>query len=611
MEETKWNKKFNKIVAPEMGNDIENMDQRNNDDISHMEQKIRRINDKNKGFSNLPALDSIYTPDDSMEPSNFNAVDPVVEGTLIEGLKGKKAKKAKKSKKAKKATPTSSKKKTAPKTTFIQSLKDIMNIEQKVRDLLGISKRVSADASKKVGDATQSIKGLGREGFDNEDEDEGFEDQEGEEGFGDSDEEEGLDNEEEETEGFDNEEEEGKEGFKKRSTSKKTGLKLLADTNKKINTTKNTGLRLLADTNKKISTAKKTARKTGLELLAEMENAFEITFKHILNLLYIPIGIWITFNLYNLLAPMPVPTSTTSVDTESPLKFLQLIFPIFFIFSKIGDIGGWCQKKLEPLVGDMPNTKSYRPSVFIVILASVYIGLYYFQALPGFFALVSRTLDDIDKMINKKAFEEATAKVKAGGENVLGKAKAGLKKLGFISDKDITVIITILTVIGVVATTAISNPIIGLVATFLYIGMALTLKPVLMLGFSLILIVELTLNVFLFPYPALTNVVAIYKHIIEGTSEDWWPRWSKTIVESIFSWYVLLAITGMSSYAIVDIFRHMNATYRNAAIGIFSVPIVVTVGVIAFKIAIFFDKTRDQNRVQPSDVKTNNQVQTV
>ena len=244
-------------------------------------------------------------------------------------------------------------------------------------------------------------------------------------------------------------------------------------------------------------------------------------------------------------------------------------------------------------------------------MASVYIGLYYFQALPGFFALVSRTLDDIDKMINKKAFEEATAKVKAGGENVLGKAKAGLKKLGFISDKDITVIITILTVIGVVATTAISNPIIGLVATFLYIGMALTLKPVLMLGFSLILIVELTLNVFLFPYPALTNVVAIYKHIIEGTSEDWWPRWSKTIVESIFSWYVLLAITGMSSYAIVDIFRHMNATYRNAAIGIFSVPIVVTVGVIAFKIAIFFDKTRDQNRVQPSDVKTNNQVQTV
>jgi len=459
MEETRWNKKFNKNVAPEVGNDIDNMNQPVNDDISRMEQKIRKVNNKRRGFSSLPALDSVYTPDDSMEPSNFNAVDPVVEGTLIEGLKGKKKSKSKKStskskkstSKSKKSTSKSKKSnskskkstsKSVPKTTFIQSLKDTMDIKKKIRGLLGISKRVSADASKKAGDVTQSIKGREgfvdsdeEEGFDNEDDEEGFDNEEDDEGFVDSDEEEGFDN-------------EGREGL--------------------------------------------ISQLAVLEQIADIGNAVEITFKHILNILYIPIGIWITLNLYNLLAPMPVPTSTTSVDTESPLKFLQLIFPIFFIFSKIGDIGSWFQKKLEPLVGDMPNITNYRPSVFIVLLAFVYIGLYYFQALPMFFALVSKTLDDIDKMINKKAFEEATAKVKAEGEKVLGKAKAGLKELGLISDKDITVIITILTVIGVVATTAISNPVIGLVATFLYIGMALTLKPILMLGFSLILIVDLT-----------------------------------------------------------------------------------------------------------------------
>jgi len=557
MEETRWNKKFNKNVAPEVGNDIDNMNQPVNDDISRMEQKIRKVNNKRRGFSSLPALDSVYTPDDSMEPSNFNAVDPVVEGTLIEGLKGKKKSKSKKStskskkstSKSKKSTSKSKKSnskskkstsKSVPKTTFIQSLKDTMDIKKKIRGLLGISKRVSADASKKAGDVTQSIKGREgfvdsdeEEGFDNEDDEEGFDNEDDDEGFVDSDEEEGFDN-------------EGREGL--------------------------------------------ISQLAVLEQIADIGNAVEITFKHILNILYIPIGIWITLNLYNLLAPMPVPTSTTSVDTESPLKFLQLIFPIFFIFSKIGDIGSWFQKKLEPLVGDMPNITNYRPSVFIVLLAFVYIGLYYFQALPMFFALVSKTLDDIDKMINKKAFEEATAKVKAEGEKVLGKAKAGLKELGLISDKDITVIITILTVIGVVATTAISNPVIGLVATFLYIGMALTLKPILMLGFSLILIVELTLNVFFFPYPSLTNVATIYEHMMKNASDSPINKFAKNMIEFIFSWQILFVISGMSIYAMVDIFRHMHATYRNAAIGIFSVPIVATIGLVLFKVKLYLDR---------------------
>ena len=554
MEETKWNKKFNKIVAPEMGNDIENMDQRNNDDISRMEQKIRKVNNIRRGFSSLPALDSIYTPDDTMEPSNFNAVDPVVEGTLIEGLKGKKksSKKssAKKKETAKKKEPAKKKSAKKMEPTFIQNLKSIFDIENTIKRLLGITK-------------TAPVKKKKKEAFEDKDEDEGFESEDEDEGF------------EDEDEGF---EDEDKEGFKKNSK----------------------------------------AKKTGLEQLADIGNAVEITGKHIINLLYIPLGIWITFNLYNLLAPLPVPNDI-SEENESPLKLFQLIFPIFFIFGKLRNIFDWIQNRVKPLV----DPKDYRPTVFIVLLTFVYICLYYFQILPVFSGIISKTLDDLDKMINKKAFDEAKAegkktfdKVKAEGKKTFDKVKAeakkGLKSLGFISDKDITVIITILTVIGVVATTAISNPIIGLIATFLYIGIALTLKPILMLGFSLIAIVGLTMNVFLFPYPSLFNVDAIYEHIIEGTSEDTWPKWSRQIITSILnSWYPLLVISGMSIYAIVDIFRHMNATYRNAAIGIFSAPIVFTVGVIVYKVALRSDQQEvNEPSVEPSAVEMND-VKTV
>ena len=509
-----------------------------------------------------------------MEPSDFNAVDPVVEGTLIEGLKGKKksskkssAKKKETAKKKEPAKKKSAKKKSAKKMepTFIQNLKSIFDIENTIKRLLGITK-------------TAPVKKKKKEAFEDKDEDEGFESEDEDEGFEDEgfeDEDEGFEDEGFEDEGF---EDEDKEGFKKKSK----------------------------------------AKKTGLEQLADIGNAVEITGKHIINLLYIPLGIWITFNLYNLLAPLPVPNDI-SEENESPLKLFQLIFPIFFIFGKLRNIFDWIQNRVKPLV----DPKDYRPTVFIVLLTFVYICLYYFQILPVFSGIISKTLDDLDKMINKKAFDEAKAegkktfdKVKAEGKKTFDKVKAeakkGLKSLGFISDKDITVIITILTVIGVVATTAISNPIIGLIATFLYIGIALTLKPILMLGFSLIAIVELTMNVFLFPYPSLFNVVAIYEHIIEGTSEDTWPKWSRQIITSILnSWYPLLVISGMSIYAIVDIFRHMNATYRNAAIGIFSAPIVFTLGVIVYKVALRSDQQEvNKPSVEPSAVEMND-VKTV
>ena len=540
MEETRWNKKININFAPQVGNDIENMDQPVNDDISRMEQKIRKVNNIRRGFSSLPALDSIYTPDDSMEPSNFNAVDPVVEGTLIEGLKGKKKSKSSKSKSksSKSASKTKSSKsaskpkssKSASKPTFIQNLKDMMDIKKRVRELLGISKRVSSDVSKKADGASKSIKkGSGgkkvskkgkkvREGFD-DDEEEGFDD----------DEQEGFDDEEEE--GFDDDEDE-----------------------------------------------------TNIEGLSNKYDAVDITVKHILNVLYIPIGIWITFNLYNLIAPMPMPND--AMDTESPLKFFQLIFPIFFIFSKLRDIFGWIQNKFKPLVDaqSSPEAKSYGCTVFTVLLIAVYVGLYEFQILPVFFALISKTLDDLDGMINK---------TKADSKKVFGEAKDGLdalKSLGLISDKDITVMITILTVIGVVATTPIANPIIGLVATFMYIGMALTLKPVLILGFSLILLVELTLNVLVFPYPSLTNVATIYDHMKKNASDSPINKFAKNITEFIFSWQILFVISGMSIYAIVDIFKHVHATYRNAAIGIFSAPIVFTLGWIAYKVNLYRDR---------------------
>ena len=67
----------------------------------------------------------------------------------------------------------------------------------------------------------------------------------------------------------------------------------------------------------------------------------------------------------------------------------------------------------------------------------------------------------------------------------------------------------------------------------------------------------------------------------------------------------------MSIYAIVDIFRHMNATYRNAAIGIFSAPIVFTLGVIVYKVALRSDQQEvNKPSVEPSAVEMND-VKTV
>jgi hypothetical protein len=48
----------------------------------------------------------------------------------------------------------------------------------------------------------------------------------------------------------------------------------------------------------------------------------------------------------------------------------------------------------------------------------------------------------------------------------------------------------------------------------------------------------------------------------------------------------------MSIYAMVDIFRRVNATYRNAAIGIFSVPIVVTIGVVLFQVKLYYEQKK-------------------
>ena len=577
-----------------------------------------------------------------MEPSNFNAVDPVVEGTLIEGLKGKKKSKSSKSKSKSKSSKSSSKtsksasktSKSAPKPTFIQNLKDMMDIKKRVRELLGISKRVSNDASKKTGGASKSIKGSGgkkvskkgkkvskkgkkvREGFD-EDDEEGFDDEDDEddeEGFDDDDEEEGFDDDEEE--GFDDDEEEGfddeeeQEGFDDYNNEEEgfddddddeegfddddeTNIEGLSNKSKSKAKSKAKPTSKAKTTSKTMTTSKTTATSnttTTSNTTAtsnkkpNSNDAVDITVKHVLNVLYIPIGIWITFNLYNLIAPMPMPND--AMDTESPLKFFQLIFPIFFIFSKLRDIFGWIQNKFKPLVDaqSSPDAKSYGCTVFTVLLIAVYVGLYEFQILPVFFALISKTLDDLDGMINK---------TKADSKKVFGEAKDGLdalKSLGLISDKDITVMITILTVIGVVATTTIANPIIGLVATFLYIGMALTLKPVLMLGFSLILIVELTLNVLVFPYPSLTNVATIYDHMKKNASDSPINKWAKNITEFIFSWQILFVISGMSIYAIVDIFKHVHATYRNAAIGIFSAPIVFTLGWIAYKVKLYLDR---------------------
>jgi hypothetical protein len=283
---------------------------------------------------------------------------------------------------------------------------------------------------------------------------------------------------------------------------------------------------------------------------------------------------------------MPMPAD--AIDTESPLKFIQLIFPIFFIFSKLRDIFGWIQNKFKPLVdaNSSPDAKSNGPVVFTVLLITVYVGLYQFKMLPLLFAIISKALDDLDNMINK---------TKDKSKIVISKAKDeldALKMLGLISDKDITVIITILTVIGVVATTAISNPVIGLVATFLYIGMALTLKPVLILGISLILIMELTLNALVFPYPSPLNVATIYNHMMKDTADNVVNRWAKNIIKFIFSWQILFIISGMSIYAMVDIFRRVNATQRNAAIGIFSAPIVITIGVVLFKVKLYYEQKK-------------------
>jgi hypothetical protein len=122
--------------------------------------------------------------------------------------------------------------------------------------------------------------------------------------------------------------------------------------------------------------------------------------------------------------------------------------------------------------------------------------------------------------------------------------------------------------------------------------MALTLKPVLILGISLILIMELTLNALVFPYPSLLNVATIYNHMMKDTADNVVNRWAKNIIKFIFSWQILFIISGMSIYAMVDIFRRVNATYRNAAIGIFSVPIVVTIGVVLFQVKLYYEQKK-------------------
>jgi len=78
--------------------------------------------------------------------------------------------------------------------------------------------------------------------------------------------------------------------------------------------------------------------------------------------------------------------------------------------------------------------------------------------------------------------------------------------------------------------------------------------------------------------------------MMKNASDSPINKFAKNMIEFIFSWQILFVISGMSIYAMVDIFRHMHATYRNAAIGIFSVPIVATIGLVLFKVKLYLDR---------------------
>jgi hypothetical protein len=93
MSETKWKKNINfdekkeDIAETSITEGLENADDKTSDEIAEIEKKIRRINNKKKGFTKLPHLESVYD------------VEPTIE-SFKEGARSKK-----KTKPAKTAAP--------------------------------------------------------------------------------------------------------------------------------------------------------------------------------------------------------------------------------------------------------------------------------------------------------------------------------------------------------------------------------------------------------------------------------------------------------------------------------------------------------------------------
>jgi hypothetical protein len=113
MEETKWKKKIQTENYEEMlpsKHDVSHND--DDSDALAMEQKIKMIRNKAKGFMKSPALDSVY--------SN----EPIIEGMIIEGARGKRSNKSS-SKSAKARTGTANKSAKAITDTANKSAKAI------------------------------------------------------------------------------------------------------------------------------------------------------------------------------------------------------------------------------------------------------------------------------------------------------------------------------------------------------------------------------------------------------------------------------------------------------------------------------------------------------